>query len=218
MTQAAIVHAPMNLRAIADMWPLLVAERIPGTPRPWLQTRLRRGGHHGDPDDSGSFVIHGVTAPIRLDVLDAMQDCLRWSETTHAKAALLLGEPHRPGHIHDPIRHLADLAAWWERIEVADPALAERIAAGLEHHHDAIGRTLGLALDGKVLPFPCPFCLTTAALVIRRYDDLGVVIVCTSGACTPPPRASTHLWHEGLPAWRFAQWATLAAACNRGGS
>jgi hypothetical protein len=209
--------AQQNLRDVADMWPLLVVERVPGTPRPWLQTRLRRGGSSSsDSDDPANFVINNVTAPVRLDVLDAMRDCLLWVNRAHRQVEKALALPHRPNPYHDdPIRYLTDLAEWWDDVSEADPTLAEHLADGLAHHHDAIERTLGLALDGKVLPFACPYCSTARSLSITRDEFLGVVIVCTSGACTPPSSSSPHLWRDGRPVWRFAQWSTLAAACER---
>lgn len=213
----ALVFARTNIFQMADMWPMLVEERIPGTPRPWLQTRLGGRGQRRDVEDS-SFLIHGVTAPVRIDVLDTMAETLSWLEESATTVAQVLGVD-RPRHVggvsDDPIRLFDFLHQHWEAVEDDHPDLANTLAVGLSEHAEKIARTLGLALDGKVLPFPCPYCNTARAMVVLRDEVLGLVIACSSGACSPGD-SSTHEWRRGKPVWRFSQWENLAGAVSRG--
>lgn len=206
---------------VMDHWPDLREARVPGTRRPWAQTKTRKESRRqAGTEDFHARTVLGIgpaPAPAHVDVLDALVDVLavsvQLSDMVSQHAGIdRLAYPQSP--YDDPRPYLRLALAY---LEAADEAAGgEIVPATLDHKSDAsivrvrarTAAALRLILGGHVLDADCPWC-RSGPLKIEIHTDEPLV-VCRSRRVCEPPEADCGTWVYGRPAWIQPEWEWLA--------
>lgn len=211
------VHA--DTLFVADHWPDLHEARIPGTRRPWTQTRTRSESRQRPAQDWAGAIV-GMTAapaPVNIDVLDALVDILAISHALADAVAQLAGTDRLPApdsayadprpHLELVTKHFNDAAAvdgGW----IVNSALDPDDDMSIVRARHLTATSLRLILAGQALDADCPWC-SARPMRIRIVKDEPLV-VCESRRVCQPPETDCGNWVRGRPAWIMPEWEWLA--------
>lgn len=222
---------------LAHLWPLLALTRIPGTRRPWRAPELT-GLQREERDaklraeklaDTATYapglrwlarpgvIFASPHAPLHVDVLDTLTGL--WRQLLAAAAEFGCDVCVQPGAsvAADP----GPLLGWCREQARSQPDGVPVDHAAWEMLH-VIERVLGEIWDGQRLSAECPWChggiLRKPSWTVRMIPG-GVnprtgepeqmpVVVCESGACTPPEADAGSYW-RGNPVWPLWEWEWL---------
>lgn len=188
-----------DLLYLAERWDDFHEMRQRGTARPWQQPHISP-----QREDPGADGAPGMSAPLHLDVFDALVDLLATADDLAERVAQEAGVdrlPYPTSAMADPTPYLRHAAAHLEGI---GHELLGYVAEEVSRLRSTVDRHLGELTTGQTLQAPCPWCAGGVAggaytLRIRQGRD-EVLIVCESGVCEPP-EADSGERHRGHPAW-----------------
>lgn len=200
----------------------LMVSRVPGTRRPWAQTRTRAESRQlaTDEHDVYARTVLGLTATpaaAHVDVLDAVTDVLAishaLSDAVAQKAGVVRLDPPISAYA-DPRPYLDHVLAHIETADEAsggaiiDEALDGKSDLSIVRARARTAAALRLILGGQVLDADCPWC-DARPLRIRIVNDEPLV-VCEARRVCEPPEADCGTWVRGRPAWILPEWDWLA--------
>lgn len=215
-----------DLRWVAEYWPDLVEQRLPGTARPWRQPELspeqRAERDHAariERLERTGLAPGESPAPVDVAVLDLLASLLCDADLAHEHVAQSAGIDR----LAPPSSAFADarpyLAYAAEHLPaVVDDLVRQAVAQIARRMVDQVAHALCLVYDGQRLDVICPWCAgrTEAAPVggektwrVRELPGTLVAIVCESGLCEPPSR-DVGTWWRGRPCWPVSEWDWLA--------
>lgn len=206
----AIHDARRDLDWLAHAWADLAQSRLKGTPRTWLHHGHARPPVHTDEE---LVTVHGLPAPLHLDVLDAMVDIVAWSDEVAENVSQTLGIdrlPHASSAFASPRPYLVHIADHLGPLHADEPATAEVIATEARQRAGQAARLMGLLTGGQVLDCECPYCRKPAVLTVIVRDGAEPLIVCM-GACWMDDDHTGHAVWRGRRAWVHPDgWTQLA--------
>ena len=203
---------------VIDHWPDLYEARMPGTKRPWAQTKTRQESReHNNHTDRSVFRMGASPAPCHVDVLDTIIDVVAISHGLADAVSQLTGIGRLPApesafadptphleHIRRHINTAANMDGGW----IIDSALDPDDDFSIVRARRRTAAALRLILAGQVLDADCPWC-NARPLRIRIVAEEPVVI-CESRRVCEPPEADCGTWVRGRPAWIQPEWEWLA--------
>jgi hypothetical protein len=218
-----IRRAHASAAYLAEHWPALVEQRIPGTARPWRQLDVstldpeRReqlaAEARAERLDRADLAPGETPAPVDVLVLDLLADITEAADrlaaavAESARCGLLL--PPAPTAYADPTSYLAHLQLHLDGSEYAD--LVEAAAGELGALARRTAEALRLVYDGQRLAGDCPWCHQPRALVVRvpASEQLPMLVVCESTVVCEPPERDCGKSVRGRPAWPYYEWEWL---------
>lgn len=189
----AAVHTRVWLELLGRQFPELLAELAPGRTGPRLSHTPRGGTPAG-----------GGSAPLRLDVSDALRDVTDGVIELEEAVRERLGQGRpRKAPVPERLRRIAGLLD----APGVDPVLAEHVLSEARRMAGRCGRALGEAeplfrVDGR-----CPWCDS----VSLRLFPARQAVLCVNPACRcGEASCGCATGAEHRHSWPEAEWAALA--------
>jgi len=215
----------------------LASSLLPGTARPYTAPKMS-AARRAQLDAIWRLerVAAGKTAtsvplgespvPLDLDVADLLSEIMSTADELAERICLLIMRPiSRPATsaFADPRPALELIAEHVGFARQLDVGLVVQIRDRCEDLVDRAQQSLGLVVDGQLLPLCCPWCGGKTekhplggqhTLRVRTLPGGLPVIVCEGGQCEPPSRDCGIRW-RGRPAWERHDWEWLAMKIER---
>ncbi|APE09718.1 MULTISPECIES: hypothetical protein [Rhodococcus] len=225
MSRPSIRRVKEDLEYLQEAWPSLVALRVPGTARSWVENPRRAGML--SPEDQERLGKRGfqTPAPADIQVLD-----LIWSIANQARdivecmvEVIDAGRDYVPAEssTRDPRPWLETARELIDAAQKIDEATLPWVACQIAPLVKQTAHLLGDFRDGQVLNGICPWCngrgdggmvgLRTMQLHYPDPDeeDDQPLVVCRGVNCDPP-RGMVGMRWRGRPAWTRREWDWLA--------
>jgi hypothetical protein len=206
-----IPDARRDLDWLAASWDDLMDSREKGTQRTWLHHRSSRETPINTGDEL--VTVHGLPAPLHLDVLDVIVSIVAWADETSENVAQTLGMdrlPHATSAYADPRPHLLHIADHLGPLFADEPEMAEVIADEAHERAVTAAKLLGLMTGGQRLDCDCPYCGVTSALTVVVREGSEPLIVCMGRCWLDADETGHAAWH-GRRAWQHPDgWVQLA--------
>lgn len=216
-----IGHVQRHLLFVRDHWADLHEARMPGTPRPWSQTKTRAESRQRAMDEHEHYAknvlgLGATPAPAHVDILDTLVDVLAVSHAlsdavSQAAGIDRLASPSSsfadPTPYLDQVRkHLpaADETHSW----IVDSALETKSDLSIVRARNRTAAALRLILGGQVLDADCPWCDARPLKIEMHADE--PLVVCRSRRACEPAEADCGTWVRDRPAWIQPEWEWLA--------
>jgi hypothetical protein len=207
-----------DINFVIDHWADLYEARLPGTKRPWAQTKTRQESRERTEHvDQSVFRTGASPAPCHVDVLDAIVDVVAIAHACSDGVSQLAGVERLPAPasaFSDPTPHLEHIrknitaAAETDDGWIINSCLDPDDDYSILRARRRTGAALRLILAGQVLDADCPWC-DARPLRIRLVKDEPLV-VCESRRVCQPPETDCGTWIRGRPAWIQPEWEWLA--------
>ncbi|ETT26260.1 hypothetical protein RR21198_3138 [Rhodococcus rhodochrous ATCC 21198] len=226
MSRATVATVTRDVEYLEQAWPSLIALKIPGTARSWVENPRRAGTL--SPEDQERLGKRGLQTPAPADI--QVLDLIYSITTRAAEIAECLIDVVGPVDGHelpdvaaskDPMRWLATARELVPVAHECDDKTAPWVAYLINPLVRQTARLLGDIRDGQVLNGICPWCsgrLSGDVLGQRTMqihypdpdeDDDEPLIICRGINCSPP-RAMCGMRWRGHPAWTRREWDWLA--------